>query len=58
MDDKVKAKILVSGIDALFTHGLPAMAKLISTLNDKNVTTIEDIEAVKGELDAASYFDD
>ena len=57
MDDKVKMQIAVVGIDALFKFGLPAMANLISSLNDKELVTFDDIEKLKGELDASSYFE-
>ena len=57
MDDKVKMKIAVAGIDALFQFGLPAMANFISVLNNKELVTFEDIEKLKGDLDASSYFE-
>lgn len=57
MDDKIKMQIAVTGIDALFKFGLPAMAKMINTLNDKELVTLEDIEKLKGELDAETYFE-
>jgi len=59
MDEKIKAKISIAAIDALFTHGLPAMAKLVSTLNKKDVITNEDIDKIGADMKSAeSYFDD
>jgi len=56
MNEQVKVKIAMAGLDALFTHGLPAMAKMINILNDKEKVTLEDIEQLKGDLDAEDYF--
>ncbi len=56
MDEQIKAKITVAAIDALFTKGLPAMAKLITSLNNKDEVTLEDIRSVRGDLDAEDYF--
>lgn len=56
MDGEIKLKIITTSIDALVTHGLPAMSKLINSLNDRDVVTLEDIQKLKGELDAEEYF--
>jgi len=56
MNEQVKVKIALAGLDVLFTHGLPAMAKMINILNDKEKVTLEDIEQLKGDLDAEDYF--
>lgn len=58
MDEAIKVKLITTSIDVLFTHGLPAMAKMINALNDKDKITLEDIESLKGNLNAESYFDD
>ena len=56
MDDKVKIQIMLASVDALFKHGLPALANIVNTLNDKSDVTIEDIEAAKEMIDAEDYF--
>lgn len=58
MNEQVKVKIALAGLDALFTHGLPAMAKLVNNLNDKEKVTLDDVKKLHGELDAASYFEE
>jgi len=56
MEDSVKIKLASTAVEIILTHGLPAVLKLFSTLNDKEVVTLEDIKSVRGELDSASYF--
>lgn len=57
MDDKVKAQIIIEGVEILFTRGLPALFKMISILNNKEKVTIEDVKNLRGDLDASTYFD-
>jgi hypothetical protein len=47
--------------ELILTKGLPALVKFVTKINQENEkkpVTIEDIEAVKGELDSRSYFED
>jgi len=53
----VKAQLIMTAADVIINKGLPALAKLVTELNKKEVVTLEDIESVKGELDSATYFD-
>jgi len=53
---EVKAQLILAAADVIINKGIPALAKMVTELNKKEVVTIEDIEAVKGELDSASYF--
>lgn len=57
MEDSMKVQIGVAGLEALFKYGLPAMIKMLTILNDKEKITVEDILALRGELDSASYFE-
>ena len=57
MEKGIKLKIGVAALDALMFKGLPAMVKLVSTLNSQEKITAEDIDALHGELDAENYFD-
>lgn len=57
MDDAAKVQIGVAGLEALFKYGLPAMLNLLTIINDKELVTVEDIIALRGELDSASYFE-
>lgn len=59
LDEQMKAKVTIAAIDALFVHGLPAMAKLINTLNNKDVITNEDIDKIGEDMKKSSeYFTD
>ena len=55
---EIKGQIIVASVDALINHGLPAMVRMVSALNDKSKVTLEDIQALRGELDSAKYFED
>lgn len=57
MNEDIKVKIILTSIDLLFTKGLPALERLITSLNKKDKITIEDVEKLKGDLDAESYFE-
>lgn len=57
MDKEIKLKIGVAALDALMFKGLPAMVKLVTTLNSQEKITAEDIDALQGDLDAEDYFD-
>ena len=57
MDKDIKLKIGVAALDALMFKGLPAMVKLVTTLNSQEKITTEDIDALQGDLDAEDYFD-
>jgi len=57
MDDSTKIQVGVAGLEALFKYGLPAMISMLTILNNKEKITIEDILALRGELDSASYFE-
>ncbi len=57
MNKDIKLKIAITAVDVLLTKGLPAMATLISSLNSQSKITLEDIEALHGELDSESWFD-
>ncbi|MCP3941499.1 MAG: hypothetical protein GY710_08465 [Desulfobacteraceae bacterium] len=54
---EVKAQLILTVADVVINKGLPALAKMISELNKKDVVTVEDIKSLKGELDSATYFD-
>lgn len=56
LDGDAKAKLILTAGEVIFKHGLPALGKLVDQLKKKDVVTVEDIEAVKGELDSAQYF--
>ncbi len=56
MDDSVKIQVGVAALEALFKYGLPAMLNFLTILNNKEKITIEEIMALRGELDSASYF--
>ncbi len=53
----VKAQLILTAADVIVNKGIPALAKLVTQLQSRDVVTVEDIEAVKGELDSASYFE-
>lgn len=55
--NEAKAQLILTVADIIINKGLPALAKLITELNKKEVVTVEDIESLKGELDSATYFD-
>jgi|GEM_PF-2857681 len=57
LDGETKAQLVLTAADVIVNKGLPALVKLASELNNKEVVTIEDIEAVKGELDSSKYFE-
>ncbi len=57
MDKDIKLKIGVAAIDALMTKGLPAMFKLVSSLNSQKKITSADIDSLMGDLDAQDWFD-
>lgn len=57
MDDTIKAQIILEGIPVLFNHGLPALYNMISILNNKEKVTLDDVKNLRGEMDAASYFE-
>ena len=54
--DPITVKLAVTVIDILLTKGVPAFFKFTEGLKQRDPVTIEDIEAVKGELDSADYF--
>lgn len=56
MEDTVKIQIGVAALEALFKYGLPAMLNFLTLLNNKEQITLEEIIALRGELDSASYF--
>lgn len=56
MEDSIKVQIGVAGLEALFKYGLPAMLNFLTILNNKEKVTVEEIMALRGELDSASYF--
>ncbi len=56
MDEKIKVQIMLASVDALFTHGLPAAARIINNLNNRSEVTLEDIEEAKKMIDAEDYF--
>ena len=56
MDDVTKLKIGTTALEILMTKGLPAMVKVINTWNSQEFVTLEDIQAVRGDLDSAGYF--
>lgn len=56
MEDELKIQIGVAALEALFKYGLPAMLNFITILNNKEKITIEEIRALRGQLDSASYF--
>jgi hypothetical protein len=60
MDSDVKAQLVLATTDIIVNKGLPALIKFVAGIGAKDEIkpiTIEDIEAVKGELDSASYFE-
>jgi len=57
LDGDAKAKLILTAGEVIIKHGLPALDKLVDHLKKKDVVTVEDIEAVKGELDSATYFE-
>jgi len=57
MDKAIKMKIGVAALDILLSKGLPAMVKLVTTLNNKSKITNADIDMLIDDLDAEDYFD-
>lgn len=53
---EVTVQIAAVALEALFQYGLPAMTNLITELNSKDEVTLEDIRAVRGELNSKDYF--
>jgi hypothetical protein len=61
MDSETKQTLISATTELILTKGLPALVKFVTKINQENEkkpVTIEDIEAVKGELDSRSYFED
>ena len=56
MDNDVKIEIATTGIKVLFKYGLPALSNLVTSLNDKDHVTIEDIQEAKKMIDSEDYF--
>lgn len=59
MTGDVKAQLILSAADLIINKGFPALVSFVNTLNNKDSEdpiTVEDIEAVKGDLDSDSYF--
>ncbi|MCK5504083.1 MAG: hypothetical protein KAJ10_02915 [Thermodesulfovibrionia bacterium] len=56
MNDELKERIIFYAIDILFTHGLPALYKMIKNLNDTEDITIEDVKNIIGKINSESYF--
>lgn len=57
LNGDTKAQLILAAADVIINKGLPALAKLANELNNRDVVTTEDIEAVKGEVDSAEYFE-
>lgn len=58
INDDVKIQIGVAALEALFKYGLPAMLNFLTLLNNKEKISLEEIKALRGELDSANYFID
>ena len=51
-----QSMVIALVVDNLIREGLPLAAKLIEILARREKLTDEELEALKGELDARSYF--
>lgn len=59
MDSDTRAVLISTTAEIILTKGLPALVTFVNSINKKDTqepVTIEDIEAVKGDLDSEEYF--
>lgn len=57
LSKEAQAKVVSTTVELLIFKGIPAAAKLLSELSKKDEITVEEIRALKGELDSRSYFE-
>ncbi len=57
MDEATKVRLGFAAFELLLFKGLPAMVEMVNTLNRQEKVTLADIDALKGELDAKTYFE-
>ena len=58
MNDKVKLKLIITIIEIIVTHGIPAFMEFIRNLGEVDAISLEEIEALYGDMDSKDYFPD